>query len=172
MMTMRADGVIPTAPERLMVARCLFCGVMGVWWECSCVSAHGIREGKLKRPRTAMKDGHPLIIIEDPELLRAARLAGVIKVADPVHKEPSVNTAAPPVNTETASVNTEEPSVNTAEESVNTGGDPVNSDDAPVNTAEEYSPATEDDIVNDARKAYRREWMRRQRAKRDGHRDG
>jgi hypothetical protein len=68
------------------VARCLFCGTMGVWWECSCVSAQKIRDGKLKRPRTVMRDGRPIIIVDEPELLRAARLAGVIRMAEPANK--------------------------------------------------------------------------------------
>jgi hypothetical protein len=38
-------------------ARCIFCGVVGVWWTCGCEAAEKIREGELPRPRTVMRGG-------------------------------------------------------------------------------------------------------------------
>jgi hypothetical protein len=58
-------------------ARCIFCGVVGVWWGCGCESAVKIREGKLARPRTVIRGGVPVIEMCE-ELRAAARLAGVI----------------------------------------------------------------------------------------------
>jgi hypothetical protein len=62
------------------VARCLFCGAVGVWWECHCPSGQKIRDGKLPRPRTVIRNGVPIIEC-CAELREAARHAGVIKMA-------------------------------------------------------------------------------------------
>jgi hypothetical protein len=58
-------------------ARCIFCGTVGLWWTCSCESADKVREGKVPRPRTVIRNGIPIIEMCE-ELRRAARLAGVI----------------------------------------------------------------------------------------------
>jgi hypothetical protein len=58
-------------------ARCLFCGVVGLWWTCGCEWSQKIAAGKLPRPRTVIRGGVPIIEMCE-ELRRAARLAGVI----------------------------------------------------------------------------------------------
>jgi hypothetical protein len=58
-------------------ARCLFCGVVGLWWTCGCEWSQKIAAGKLARPRTVMRGGVPVIILCE-ELRAAARSAGVI----------------------------------------------------------------------------------------------
>jgi hypothetical protein len=85
------DAGIGFPPSRARVVRCLFCGGADAWWACNCLSARLIRDGdgdpkrQLPRPRTVMRDGVPVIIL-CPELLEAARKAGVIKreLANPV----------------------------------------------------------------------------------------
>jgi hypothetical protein len=62
------------------VAKCLFCGALGVWWDCRCEWSEKIRAGKLPLPTTIIGHGGPLVIEACPELLEAARKAGVIRV--------------------------------------------------------------------------------------------
>jgi len=58
-------------------ARCIFCGKVGVWWDCGCEWGEKIRLGKLAKPRTVIRQGVPVIELCE-ELRAAARLAGVI----------------------------------------------------------------------------------------------
>src|SRR6516165_5687911 len=58
-------------------ARCIFCGVVGLWWTCGCEWPQKIAAGKLARPRTVMRGGVPVIELCE-ELRGAARAAGVI----------------------------------------------------------------------------------------------
>src|SRR5271166_613906 len=76
-----AEQVVTHHSMRAQVARCLFCGAVGNgWWDCCCVSGVRIREGKVPRPRTVMREGVPIIEC-CAELRAAARLAGVIRMA-------------------------------------------------------------------------------------------
>lgn len=74
------------------VAKCLFCGALGVWWDCRCEWSEKIRAGKLPLPTTITGHGGPLVIEVCPELLEAARKAGVIRVQS---APPLVETAPP-----------------------------------------------------------------------------
>src|SRR5271166_4235677 len=75
-----AEQVVTHHSMRAQVARCLFCGAVGNgWWDCCCVSGVRIREGKVPRPRTVMREGVPIIEC-CAELRAAARLAGVIRM--------------------------------------------------------------------------------------------
>ena len=57
--------------------RCLFCGAISAWWACGCGWAQRIRDEKLPRPRTVVRDGVPVIELCE-ELREAAGRAGVI----------------------------------------------------------------------------------------------
>ena len=75
-----AEQVVTHHSMRAQVARCLFCGTVGNgWWDCSCEWGQKIREGKLPRPKTVMRNGIPIIEC-CAELRAAARLAGVIRM--------------------------------------------------------------------------------------------
>jgi hypothetical protein len=77
-------GVSAWHSGRAAVAKCLFCGALGVWWDCHCEPARKIAEGKLPRPRTVMRGGIPIIEC-CAELREAAARAGVMRMApDPV----------------------------------------------------------------------------------------
>jgi hypothetical protein len=76
------------------VARCLFCGNVGVWWSCRCEWAQLIEGGKLPRPRTISGPNGKLTIECCPELLAAARRAGVIRMAE---TEPPLPQTEPPL---------------------------------------------------------------------------
>ncbi len=69
------------------VAKCLFCGAIGPWWDCFCGLAGKIRDGKLPRPRTVIRGGVPVIEC-CAELREAARMAWVIRVSDETDKVP------------------------------------------------------------------------------------
>jgi hypothetical protein len=58
--------------------RCMFCGAISAWWQCGCEWSKLIEAEKLSRPRTAVRNGVPLIILCD-ELREAAWAAGVIR---------------------------------------------------------------------------------------------
>jgi hypothetical protein len=64
---------------RARVAKCLFCGAVGVWWACHCEWAQKIEAGKLPRPKAVVRNG-ALIIECCDELREAARAAGVIRM--------------------------------------------------------------------------------------------
>jgi hypothetical protein len=90
---------------RARVARCLFCGNVGVWWDCRCSLARLIEAGKLPRPRTISEPNGKLTIECCPELLAAARRAGVIRIAEtepplPETEPPSRETEPPLAETE------------------------------------------------------------------------
>lgn len=62
------------------VARCLFCGHAGTWWQCTCDYGRRIRcelKPYLPKPKTRMVDGVPVIECCE-ELREAAKKAGVM----------------------------------------------------------------------------------------------
>jgi hypothetical protein len=75
-----------SSPAR--VARCLFCGNVGAHWDCCCPTAEAIRAGKAKF-RLLSRGGEAVITECSPEVMRAIRLAGVLKISEP-------STAYPP----------------------------------------------------------------------------
>lgn len=58
------SGLVPAG----RVVRCLFCGHAGPWWECVCRFAVEVRAGKRLKPKTIMRDGVPVIVV-DAEVL-------------------------------------------------------------------------------------------------------
>ena len=43
--------------------RCLFCGAISAWWVCGCEWARLVRDEELRRPRTVIRNGVPVIIL-------------------------------------------------------------------------------------------------------------
>jgi hypothetical protein len=87
------------------VARCLFCGNVGVWWDCRCPTATLIQAGKAEFRMISISRGGKMVITEcSLEVMRAIRLAGVLSVSEPGNPELSVTRAAPVSVTEPLSV--------------------------------------------------------------------
>jgi hypothetical protein len=63
------NGLIGSQRSVDRPVRCLFCGVIGVWWDCGCEWGEGIRSGKLARPRTVVRGGVPVIELRIPVIV-------------------------------------------------------------------------------------------------------
>jgi hypothetical protein len=101
-------------PRKAETARCIFCGKVGVWWDCGCEWGEKIRAGKLAKPRTVVRGGVPVIELCE-ELRAAARLAGVItreyRQSEPVRENepPLPGESEPPVQNEPVALVQNEP---------------------------------------------------------------
>jgi hypothetical protein len=76
------DGVSDWHSPKACVPRCLYCGIIGVWWECGCEWAERVRAGKVRRPRVRLlADGVVVIELDGETVGRnplGMRLAGEV----------------------------------------------------------------------------------------------
>jgi hypothetical protein len=48
-----------------LVARCIFCGILGPWWECGCVGARRAQEDKKYAPKIVRRNGRMIIVVDE-----------------------------------------------------------------------------------------------------------
>lgn len=51
-----------TAPA---ISKCIFCGVLGVWWDCNCKGATEAKTGKRPKPKIIRIDGRMVIVVDE-----------------------------------------------------------------------------------------------------------
>jgi hypothetical protein len=73
--------------DRTLVARCLYCGTIGVWWECNCQSAQEVRDGKRLKPKIRRGPNGETIIEIDAETI-AKNPLGLKRYVPKSHAEP------------------------------------------------------------------------------------
>jgi hypothetical protein len=119
--------------------RCWYCWAITPWWDCNCPDATLAKAGKLAKPRVVEDPatGRPVIILPEHVVERHAAAGRIWDNGTRLERWRDVHEIKP-VNTEPR------------EQPVHT---------PPVNTPEQDAAAAE------KRKAYRREWMARSRAK-------
>ena len=47
------------------ISKCIFCGVLGVWWDCSCKAATEAKTGQRPKPKIVRVDGRMIIIVDE-----------------------------------------------------------------------------------------------------------
>lgn len=152
--------MMQSMPARMV--KCLYCGAAGrPWWSCECKEVQEVRAGLRPKPRTIMRDGVPIIVV-DRSLVTANHLGlgeteltdaeyRKIRGLDPVSTD--ANNAKPleTRETEIGPANTEGPV------SVGDANKPDDGGDSPAKSANRAEASA------NRRREYMRELMRRKR---------
>jgi hypothetical protein len=66
------NGVSDWHSAKVQVARCLYCGSLGVWWECHCRASVEAQEGRRPKPKVLVRDGKTIIVVDAETAARNA----------------------------------------------------------------------------------------------------
>lgn len=149
-------------PSNQSGVKCWFCQRIAPWWECDCVGATEAKTGKRPKPRVVFRDGVQVIVL-DKETVQANVRLGRRRYKPRVHTKSSCGSEI--VHAAPDSVHAEDSSVHkdglVDSEIVHTTRCPVHTPNQSVHKA----ASVDSEDKGAARKAYKAEWMRRQRQK-------